>query len=165
MSQSTWHSVNYFNCSAPAKKWKCLQGQHCSIKQRGSRNNKKVKWETLVLPVGANIQTTIHVINCLEGQPTFFKHTLCKKSLDCGENHQRSVKKITRRVAFKPFHQAQLNWENRLHCQFPERATNNNEKTAICDVLSISYRARKMCQAGGCHQSKHELVETTAKFA
>jgi len=34
-------------------------------KQRGSENVWKLKLEALVCSVGANLQTTIHVINCL----------------------------------------------------------------------------------------------------
>jgi len=37
-----------------------------STKQHGRENNKKLNLEMLVPPVGANIQTTIHVIICLQ---------------------------------------------------------------------------------------------------
>jgi len=47
------------------KEIKYRHGQHCSNKQRGNKNNKKDKLETFVLSLGANIQTTIHVINYL----------------------------------------------------------------------------------------------------
>jgi len=37
-----------------------------STKQHGRENNKKLNLEVLVPSVGANIQTTIHVIICLQ---------------------------------------------------------------------------------------------------
>jgi len=35
LDQSTHLLINYFHCSAPAKKWKYRHGQHCSSKQHG----------------------------------------------------------------------------------------------------------------------------------
>jgi len=44
-----------------------MAGQKCSNKQYGSETNEKLKLETLVrsVSVGGNLQTKIHVINCL----------------------------------------------------------------------------------------------------
>jgi len=36
-----------------------------NTKQHGGANNEKIKLETLVRSVGANLQTIIHIINCL----------------------------------------------------------------------------------------------------
>jgi len=57
-----------FNLSFPLqcsrKKMKINHGK-CSYKQHGSENNEKLKLERLDRSVGANVQTTIHIINCL----------------------------------------------------------------------------------------------------
>ena len=76
----------------------------CSYKRHGSENNEKLKLERLDRSVGANVQTTIHIINCLrmkkrwkslkkdlkvemfeKSQPIIFKYIICKISLDCSE--------------------------------------------------------------------------------
>jgi len=36
-----------------------------NTKQHGGANNEKIKLETLVRSVGANLQAVIHIINCL----------------------------------------------------------------------------------------------------
>ena len=73
-------------------------------KQHGRANNEKLKLETLVHSVGANLQAIIQIINSLRikkdenllkggwkieklenSQPIFFKYILWKQSLACSE--------------------------------------------------------------------------------
>jgi len=73
-------------------------------KQYGRANNEKLKLETLVRSVGANLQAIIQIINSLRikngwkslkrswkieklenRQSIFFKYILWKQSLDCSE--------------------------------------------------------------------------------
>jgi len=69
--------------------WSILSDKLCE-----RENDQKFKLKTLVRSVGANLQTTIHVINCLRIEngwkvrkktTDFLQNKLCKKSLDCIE--------------------------------------------------------------------------------
>jgi len=44
--------------------------------QHGGANNEKLKLETLVRSVGANLQSIIHIINCLRKRLKIFKKGL-----------------------------------------------------------------------------------------
>ena len=55
-----------------------------STKQHGRENNKKLNLEMLVPPVGANIQTTIHVIICLQVKKRW---KIRKKTTDLLQTH------------------------------------------------------------------------------
>ena len=64
-----------------------------NTKQYGGANNEKLKLETL-RSVGANLQATIHIINCLQIKKGWkveklekSKYILWKKSLDLVKNH------------------------------------------------------------------------------
>ena len=73
------------------QKWKCRHSQSCSDKMRGSENDGKFKLERLVCTVGANLQTTIHVISCLRIENGW---KLKKRTCDFLQTH--TLQKITR---------------------------------------------------------------------
>jgi len=89
LAQSTYQPNNYFFCSVPADQWKYCHGPHCSNKQFRRKNNQKLKLETLVCSVGANLQTTIHAINCswIEGLKSWEKYNRFSSNTSFAKNH------------------------------------------------------------------------------
>ena len=61
--------MNYFHCNVPAKKRNYRHGPillQLALNSKEGANNAKLKFETLVLSVGANLKAIIRIINCLQ---------------------------------------------------------------------------------------------------